>query len=101
MVLDSSSHARRRRRKRWNRIYTNGARGAGSLRGALTGNDARLIVGAGGLPFQFQIFLAGLFFCERFFFAKGYSGKFGAAPLLAFERRHGLLADDPIFDPVS
>jgi hypothetical protein len=27
--------------KRWNWIYGDGARGAGSLRGALTGNDAR------------------------------------------------------------
>jgi hypothetical protein len=44
MVLDSSIHARRQRRKRWNRIYSDGARGAGSLRGALTGNDARLTV---------------------------------------------------------
>jgi hypothetical protein len=41
MVLDSSIHARRQRGKRWNRIYSDGARGAGSLRGALTGNDAR------------------------------------------------------------
>jgi hypothetical protein len=41
MVLDSSIHARRQRGKRWNRIYSDGARGVGSLRGALTGNDAR------------------------------------------------------------
>ena len=41
MVLDSSIHARWQRGKRWNRIYSDGARGAGSLRGALTGNDAR------------------------------------------------------------
>jgi hypothetical protein len=36
-------HARRQRRKRWNRIYSDGARCAGSLRDALTGNDARLM----------------------------------------------------------
>ena len=43
MVLECTIHARRQRRKRWKRIYTDGARGAGSLRGALTGNDVRLI----------------------------------------------------------
>jgi hypothetical protein len=41
MVLERSIHARRLRGKRWNRIYCDGARGAGSLRGAHTGNDAR------------------------------------------------------------
>jgi hypothetical protein len=44
MVLERSIHARRQRRKRWNRIYSDGTRGAGSLRGALTRNDARLTV---------------------------------------------------------
>ena len=42
MVLDRSIQARRQRRKRWKRIYSDGAGGAGSLRGAHTGNDARL-----------------------------------------------------------
>src|ERR1700730_228930 len=41
MVFVSSIDARRQRGKRWNRICSDGARGAGSLRGALTGNDAR------------------------------------------------------------
>ena len=38
---------RRQRWERWNRIYGDGTRGAGSLRGALTGNDARTRFGTG------------------------------------------------------
>jgi hypothetical protein len=44
MVLDSFIHARRQSRKRRNRICSDGARGAGSLRGAHTENDAQLTV---------------------------------------------------------
>ena len=40
MVLDRSIQTRRQRRKRWKRIYCDGARCAGSLRGEDTGNDA-------------------------------------------------------------
>ena len=47
MVLDRSIPARRQRGIRWNRICGDGARGAGSLRGALTGNDARTRFGTG------------------------------------------------------
>ena len=36
--------ARRQRGKRWKRIYSDGARGEGSVRGAHTRNDARLTV---------------------------------------------------------
>ena len=44
VVLDRSIQTRRQRRKRWKRIYSDGAGGAGSLRDAHTGNDARLTV---------------------------------------------------------
>jgi hypothetical protein len=48
--MERSIHARRQRGKRWNRIYSDGARSAGSLQDAHTGNDARLMVMHRSLP---------------------------------------------------
>lgn len=51
MVLDRPIQARRQRGKRWKRIYSDGARGSGSLREAHSGNDARLMCCPGEDPF--------------------------------------------------